>query len=762
MAAPGFSDAEGLQVGSVDDPLEREADRVADQVLRRLDGVGGGDDGSGDGGSGDGGSWDGDGSAVDGGRIRRSVGAAPVVGAEGGSLDDVTSRRIERARGGGQALATDVRREMEAGFGTDLGRVRLHTGSGATELNETMQAQAFTVGNDVFLHDRAPRPNSAAGRHLMAHELAHTLQQGGSSGAGAANRRIRRLMDAKAFMKATSQSAVTKTSSKQHEIEVLLDYYHHKFPPGSLDASTPASKLSEAEARVVRMRSIAEDWIAAHTIETTSGETITDGSRKGRRAGMDAFITQCDDELTMIRGLSATTSVAPTSAPGGTTQVTNTGPSTKKVTSVETGDLTSMFRKVGSLIDAAAPLDGDAASITIEVKIPIPPGYVGFELKASVSRDDGMVSVSANAGVTGGASVDVASIGGALGGYLKAKAPSGADAAELMSYGLFRRSRQSYLIPREVENFLWGGANSGAFGWAKAEEWSLGVEKRILAVDGSEVESGAYAAANAKVKLSAIASAELGIKGTLGTKTDKDTLTKRKGGAGEANLKSGAAPDSGNYDKATSRGAQKTVGVGVGGFEIGASGSFGPFSGELKAAAGWSSDGAHGKKTVSWDSYTISGSVAFTMPMGQALGGGIGDLIPALVSVVNKLIRTSMAETEARSGARLAGNAVDGVADYAGMVATLANVPATQWAPFGASTPSAGLGVTGTQKFALGVDFDFAKNKLTIALNQSKGGSLAETVLDQAGDATDIFKLQLERTSRLLKLTYVKGKWTPS
>ncbi|CAN5372299.1 hypothetical protein BH23ACT3_BH23ACT3_18880 [soil metagenome] len=754
----------GLVVGAANDAFEREADRVADGVLRRLaDPVEAGDPTS----------SPIAGNAPAGGRVRRSStdadgadgadGAGGVIGAAGGALDAGTSAAIDRERGGGRGLPDQVRREMETGFGADFGRVRLHTGAAASRLNESMQAQAFTVGNDVFVHDRAPRPSSAGGRHLMAHELAHTLQQSGQpvdAQAGTANRRVHRLMDAKAFMKATSQSSVTRTSSKQKQLEILLDVYHFNHPVGSLDASTSPGDLAKAEKRLIEMRSVAQEWIAAHTIDTTSGVQVQDGSRAGRRVGMETFISQCDGELTMIRGLTtAAAGSTKVAAPGGTTQVTDTGSGTKKVTALETGDLTSMFSKVGYLIDAAAPLDGDAASITIEVKIPIPPGYVGFELSAAVSRDDGKVSVSANAGVTGGASVDIASIGGALGGYLKATAPTGADAAGLMSYGLFRRSRQSSLVPREVENFLWGGANAGAFGWAKAEEWSLGVERRILDTEGAEVESGAYVAAKAKVKLSAIASAEMAAKGTLGTKTDKGTLEKRKGGAGNANLRSGAAPTSTDYDTPTSRGRQKSVGVGTGGFEIGATGSFGPFSGGLKAEVGWTSNGAHGKKTVDFDGFKLSGSVTFAMPMGQMLGGAAGNMIPALVSAVNKLIRSSLSESEARSGARAAGNTIDGVAEYANMVAGLANVPATEWAPFAASTPTAGLGVTGTQKFSLSVDFDFAKKKLAISLNQSKGGSLAETVLDQAGDATDVFKLEIERTSRLLKLTYADGGW---
>ena len=69
---------------------------------------------------------------------------------------------------------------------SDLGRVRLHTGTEPAALNDTLGARAFTVGQDVFLRDGMPDTGSTAGQHLIAHEVAHTVQQSGV-------RRVRRL-----------------------------------------------------------------------------------------------------------------------------------------------------------------------------------------------------------------------------------------------------------------------------------------------------------------------------------------------------------------------------------------------------------------------------------------------------------------------------------------------------------------------------------------------------------------------------------------
>jgi hypothetical protein len=68
---------------------------------------------------------------------------------------------------------------MELGFGADLGAVRVHTGPEVDSLNDRLAARAFTVGSDVFFRGGVPDTTTAAGTHLVAHELAHTMQQTG-------------------------------------------------------------------------------------------------------------------------------------------------------------------------------------------------------------------------------------------------------------------------------------------------------------------------------------------------------------------------------------------------------------------------------------------------------------------------------------------------------------------------------------------------------------------------------------------------------
>lgn len=153
-----------LTVGPAVDPYEVEADQVADRVVRHLaTGVGPG-------------SQTADpapGHAVQ--RIQRRA----TIGTEGGSVDADTERAIQSSRGGGKGLPDGVRQSMEGAFGADFSGVRVHEGSQATDLSNRIQAKAFTVGNDVYFRDGLPSQSSTAGQHLLAHELTHTIQQGG-------------------------------------------------------------------------------------------------------------------------------------------------------------------------------------------------------------------------------------------------------------------------------------------------------------------------------------------------------------------------------------------------------------------------------------------------------------------------------------------------------------------------------------------------------------------------------------------------------
>jgi hypothetical protein len=84
---------------------------------------------------------------------------------------------IQKARGSGQALSDDIRTPMEQAFGADFSGVKVHTDAQSHQINQSIQAKAFTTGHDIFFRQGAYNPHSQQGQQLLAHELTHVVQQ---------------------------------------------------------------------------------------------------------------------------------------------------------------------------------------------------------------------------------------------------------------------------------------------------------------------------------------------------------------------------------------------------------------------------------------------------------------------------------------------------------------------------------------------------------------------------------------------------------
>ncbi len=168
-----------LSVGAVDDPLEHEADVMADTVMRMP--------------------MSGSFSSTQNRFIQRRCnhceeeendGIAqrkPLVsfiqkkenGKSEGPVNDAVSSQINATKGNGSGMDDQTQSFMESRFGTGFQDVRIHAGGYASELSQQLNAQAFTVGNDVYFNQGKYAPNTSEGKHLLAHELTHTIQQSG-------------------------------------------------------------------------------------------------------------------------------------------------------------------------------------------------------------------------------------------------------------------------------------------------------------------------------------------------------------------------------------------------------------------------------------------------------------------------------------------------------------------------------------------------------------------------------------------------------
>ncbi len=146
-----------LRVGRSNDRWEREADRVADHVLGAH--------------AADAADW-------------TAPPITPVVqrAGEGQGLTEAPDAVHGALDAPGRPLDASARAYMEPRFGHDFGRVRVHDGAAAESATRAVAARAFTVGNRIVFGAGQYVPGSDAGRRLLAHELAHVVQQRAAPG----------------------------------------------------------------------------------------------------------------------------------------------------------------------------------------------------------------------------------------------------------------------------------------------------------------------------------------------------------------------------------------------------------------------------------------------------------------------------------------------------------------------------------------------------------------------------------------------------
>jgi len=113
--------------------------------------------------------------AVEGSAVHRTCASCAANESETGDLSSLVSRGVSD---GGQALDETTREFMESRFGHDFSRVRVHSGGAAADSARSLNAQAYTVGSDIVFGAGRYAPETGAGRRILAHELAHTVQQG--------------------------------------------------------------------------------------------------------------------------------------------------------------------------------------------------------------------------------------------------------------------------------------------------------------------------------------------------------------------------------------------------------------------------------------------------------------------------------------------------------------------------------------------------------------------------------------------------------
>jgi hypothetical protein len=100
-----------------------------------------------------------------------------------GEVHPEVQSTINSTRGSGSSLEAGVADKLSPSLG-DLSDVRVHTDSTAHDLNHAVSARAFATGSDVYFAQGEYKPNTSDGDKLIAHELAHVVQQRGAPTSG--------------------------------------------------------------------------------------------------------------------------------------------------------------------------------------------------------------------------------------------------------------------------------------------------------------------------------------------------------------------------------------------------------------------------------------------------------------------------------------------------------------------------------------------------------------------------------------------------
>ncbi|MEO1352868.1 MAG: DUF4157 domain-containing protein [Cyanobacteria bacterium J06635_15] len=159
-----------LTIGEPDDKYEQEADRVAQNVVQRIN------------------SLQSEPAPQDETVQRRTdedeLQMKPMLRRQavlgGGDASSELETSINHAKGTGQPLDLGLQRSMGQAMGADFSGVKVHADAQADQLNRSIQAKAFTTGEDVFFRKGEYNPSSKSGQELIAHELTHVVQQTGS------------------------------------------------------------------------------------------------------------------------------------------------------------------------------------------------------------------------------------------------------------------------------------------------------------------------------------------------------------------------------------------------------------------------------------------------------------------------------------------------------------------------------------------------------------------------------------------------------
>ena len=204
-----------------------------------------------------------------------------------GRIPEELASRIARMQRSGQPFPEGLRGRFEPAFGRDFGAVRIHTGPEAAETAHDLAARAYTIGSHVAFAPGEFRPETPAGRALIAHELTHVIQQGAHP---ATNLIQRQPLPGGSYL----EQAAAPATARSAEFLEHPDQVHHGFDPVSTPQTLVVPKGAKRKLRVkvkpegaqIAYQSL--DPAQATVQPTADGIEVTGVSTGGAGAGVEA------------------------------------------------------------------------------------------------------------------------------------------------------------------------------------------------------------------------------------------------------------------------------------------------------------------------------------------------------------------------------------------------------------------------------------------------------------------------------------------
>jgi hypothetical protein len=720
-----------LTVGRANDPSEDLADEMADKAVASLHR-----------------------SASRPGTIHRSA-ADPKDPLGGTQVDDSIERSINSERGKGSSLGAREAQHFSNEYGTDLSGVRVHTDSTADNLSRSLQANAFTTGNDVFFRKGTYKPGTTDGDHLIGHELAHVATE-----TGGANRSIRRGWGNLGGLLGggtpdPNAPGLLDEQRKMSKSKLMVDVgTFDKFVNTDRNGKPP--QYQPLKDSVAAYTALHKGKTALMKPEWAKGMAIlnkTEADLAAYEAGPKATDEPhrqkaLSDWRIAVAELKQRFEDPDAAAKAGAERLKIEAETAKVEAEVKEEEEKSVFQRLKDLIYSGVQDKVDTIEAELKLNITVSAGLkIPVVMSASVELGEDDEGVGMRVSFESGAKGDVMGfkVTALFGGYLESKGKDIAMATDLLGYAFYRRLAESN-APAEVEAYMFGGKEGTR---ESAAERMAEIEKAAFGEKDSEwyAESGASGSVEAEIKVPKALGLKIKGGATTGTRTDRASLAMAGIAAGDKKSKAdgsvynpldwGVKGLKGAGIIGADRGREKTIGRSTGGVSMSAELSK-PFEAEVAYESKWVEKQVEGKdgkaSTVIDDVESRELGAEIKVPDGKKFNVKemIEPFINQLLAFAQACEDTSKEKTPRENQDMWAGAVMDEMMDQAkgaieekisGAAASMGITSAASKAQKFVTSKLPGQ-TESEEKMAIGVKWDFLNKQLTVETIESKERTL--------------------------------------